>query len=99
MIHIENDTETIEMQQNDWQNPESETTTSMEDNEERTFYGDLYENNTVIYASADEIDSKEDKDDDEKEEEKSGDWGHVDPAESDSPFPNPNAPTAPGSAV
>ena len=102
MRHTENDTEIIEMQQNDVQNPETESTISIEDNEERTFYQEVKENNTTFYASANENDSKDDEeeeDEEDDEEEESGDWGHVDPAESNGPFSDPNAPTAPGSAV
>ena len=50
-----------------------------------------------LYAT--ERDKKEDDDDNDDDDEKTGDWGHVDPAESNSPFPDSNDPTAPGSAV
>ncbi len=43
-------------------------------------------------------DENEDENEDEDEYEK-GDWGHVDPAESNGPFPDSNAPGFPGSAV
>ena len=38
-------------------------------------------------------------DDEEEKEERTSDWGNVDPQTDNSPFPDPNAPTAPGSAV
>lgn len=50
-------------------------------------------------SDEEEEDDQEDDDDSEEEEEEAGDWGHVDPAESNSPFPDSNAPSAPGSAV
>ncbi len=46
----------------------------------------------------DDPDEDEDTADDEDEDDK-GDWGHVDPYENNGPFPDPNEPTAPGSAV
>ena len=56
-----------------------------------------------IYAAAGSDDPDEEADEEEEEnddeEEQSGDWGHIDPAEGNSPFPDPNAPTSPGSAV
>ena len=47
----------------------------------------------------DDDNDDDDDDDDDEEEEKTRDWGHVDPAESNSPIPDSNAPSAPGSAV
>jgi hypothetical protein len=47
-------------------------------------------------ASNDDPNPKEDEDDDNDD---AGDWGHVDPAEGNGPFPDPNAPSGPGSAV
>lgn len=57
------------------------------------------ETDESIYASAyvDPDDEEEEETDDDENE--AGDWGHVDPAEGNSPFPDPNAPTSPGSAV
>ncbi len=42
-------------------------------------------------------DDDDDDDNEEEEEEESKDWGHTDP--SDSPFPDSNDPSGPGSAV
>ena len=47
----------------------------------------------------DDVDDDDEDNDEEEEEEEAGDWGHIDPAESNSPFPDSNAPSAPGSAV
>ena len=59
----------------------------------------LDESNEPIYAqqNIEDPDPKEEEEEDEEEEE--GDWGHVDPAEGNSPFPDSNAPSGPGSAV
>ncbi len=43
--------------------------------------------------------SSDDEEDEEEKEERTSDWGNVDPQTDNSPFPDPNAPTAPGSAV
>lgn len=69
-----------------------------EDQEEYTFYGNSEENNATYLASALNDDDENEEEEEEEEVEK-GDWGHVDPAETNSPFPDPLAPTAPGSAV
>jgi hypothetical protein len=50
-------------------------------------------------GSNDDPDEDEEEETEEEREERSKDWGHVDPAEGNSPFPDSNDPTAPGSAV
>lgn len=50
-----------------------------------------------IYAASGTPDPDEDDEDEEEDDE--GDWGHVDPAEGNSPFPDSNDPSGPGSAV
>lgn len=50
-----------------------------------------------IHAMASYDDPDDDEDDDDDDD--AGDWGHVDPAESNSPFPDSNDPSGPGSAV
>ena len=58
------------------------------------------ENDISVYAAAtNDPDPKEEEEDNEEEEDTAGDWGHVDPAEGNGPFPDPNAPSSPGSAV
>lgn len=44
-------------------------------------------------------DEDEDEEETEEEEDEDSDWGHVDPAEGNSPFPDSNDPSGPGSAV
>jgi hypothetical protein len=46
-----------------------------------------------------EEEEEEEKEKEEEEKEKSRDWGHIDPAEGNSPFRDSNAPGFPGSAV
>jgi len=52
--------------------------------------------NEYLFANDDPDDEDEDEED---EDDEKGDWGHVDPAEGNSPFPDPMDPAAPGSAV
>lgn len=81
---------------------------------ESTGDGAADEDNQQLYVSSgkddpdrDDDDEEEDDDDDEEEdddteeneEDEDGDWGHVDPAEGNSPFPDSNDPSGPGSAV
>ena len=47
----------------------------------------------------DDDEDDEDNEDDEDEDDESGDWGHVDPAEGNSPIPDGMDPSGPGSAV
>jgi hypothetical protein len=47
----------------------------------------------------DEDDDEDDDDDDDEDEDDEGDWGHVDTGEGNSPFPDSNDPSGPGSAV
>lgn len=81
--------------QNDWQNAENNASPN-----------DSLDAHVHAMAGIDASDQEEEEEDDleenednEEEEEEAGDWGHVDPAESNSPFPDSNAPSAPGSAV
>jgi hypothetical protein len=71
------------------------------------------EEETSIYAMAanvdpnpddDEDDDEDDEDDEDdndetEDEDDDADWGHIDPAEGNSPFPDSNDPSGPGSAV
>lgn len=91
---------------NDWRNDETNTwltdPSSIQDNEFRSADAPRY--GTVDTSRLNAVTSNDDPDEDEvedteDEEDAAGDWGHVDPAESNGPFPDPNAPTAPGSAV
>lgn len=90
--------------QNEWQNAETENAPLADPRQYSGADGDAIartneEVDERLYA-ADPDEDDDDNDDDEKEDEDAaGDWGHVDPAEGNSPFPDPNAPTAPGSAV
>lgn len=53
-----------------------------------------------LYATArDDEDEDKDNDETDNEDDDAGDWGHVDPAEGNSPFPDPMDPSGPGSAV
>ena len=83
--------------QNDWQDAENNASPN-----------DSFDAHLHAMAGIDDPDSEEEEEEDdlednedneEEEEEESGDWGHIDPAESNSPFPDSNAPSAPGSAV
>lgn len=51
------------------------------------------------YYAAQNPDPANEETEDEDEEDDAGDWGHVDPNESNSPFPDSNDPSGPGSAV
>ncbi len=59
-------------------------------------YG-IEEDEARILASANYDDPKDEEEDEEENDE--GDWGHIDPAEGNSPFPDSNDPSGPGSAV
>lgn len=98
--------------QNDWQNAETAITENtdaveaaqydIEDGEEVTLYaaaGYTDPDPEEEEDEEDEDDEDEEEDDEEEEEEESGDWGHTDPAESNSPFPDSNEPSFPGSAI
>jgi hypothetical protein len=58
---------------------------------------DYQSNRHEIQAAND--DPEDEEEDDTEEEDNSGDWGHVDPAEGNSPFPDSKDPSGPGSAV
>lgn len=74
--------------------PEEEEMLATEDNGYDEAPGEYY------FSTANDPDDEDDEDeDDEDEAEEARDWGHVDPAESNSPFPDPMDPAAPGSAV
>jgi hypothetical protein len=90
--------------QNDWQDAEInmplDATSNAQDTELHTAasrYGANADSGKNMYASGNNDDPDDDEDEDEDEEE--GDWGHVDPAEGNSPFPDNNDPSGPGSAV
>lgn len=100
--------------QNDWRNAEDlvptaasainefaeeETTEYIEDEEQQPFYALSDDDPDPDDEEDDDNDDEEEDEDEEEEDDERGDWGHIDPAESNSPFPDPNAPTAPGSAV
>ena len=79
---------------NDGHNAETNQTI-IENNEEYTIYEAIDENGESVYAQQN-LDDPESKDEDENEDEEqeeeqeeeneeAGDWGHVDPAESNSP--------------
>lgn len=71
--------------QTDWQN--AETRNAQTDEETRR----------QMHAA--DPDEEEDEKEDEDDEDTKGDWGHVDPLEGNSPFPDPMDPAVPGSAV
>lgn len=58
-----------------------------------------------FYASGGDDDDDENEDDedvnedDDADDDEPADWGHTDPAEGHSPFPDPMDPSGPGSAV
>ena len=53
----------------------------------------------MVRTTSNDDPDEEEEADTENEDETAGDWGHIDPAESNGPFPDPNEPSAPGSAV
>ena len=99
--------------QNDWQNAERNESQSADPSNtqnndfrsaEASGYGTDEDADDSLYATGDEDrangeleDDNEDKD--ESEDDGDGDWGSVDPAEDNSPFPDSNDPSGPGSAV
>lgn len=92
--------------QNDWRNAETNesitepTSQYDESGVNPTSYFAEDREEEPFYALASNVDPDEEEDEsDTEDDEEAGDWGHIDPAESNSPFPDPNAPTAPGSAV
>lgn len=61
-----------------------------------------YNNGGSMYAGEREADGREEdesEDDDRQLEGGLSEWGDIDPQTNNSPFPDPNEPTAPGSAV
>lgn len=99
MENTERDTAQNAYPQNDWHNAET--------NDENKDFSDVdapryveeesFDERVNFSASLDDPDPKEE--DDEEEDEEEGDWGHVDPAEGNGPFPDSNDPSGPGSAV
>lgn len=90
--------------QDDWRNAESTSHRNIiEDNEEYTIYEALDENDAPIYAQQNlddpDPDDEDEDDEDDDEDEDRKDWGHIDPAEGNSPIPDPMDPSGPGSAV
>ena len=105
MENTNRDTATTAAPQNDWRNDETNawlTDPSTQDNELRSAeaprYGTVDTSRFNATTSNDDPDEEEEADT-ENEDETAGDWGHIDPAESNGPFPDPNEPSAPGSAV
>ncbi|MEO5776667.1 MAG: hypothetical protein ABIQ27_07160 [Flavobacterium sp.] len=100
--------------QNDWQDAETNASVSdaARDNDpisEVNRYS-IAEDDEHIHAMSgidapdpddedEDEDDDNDNDDDNDEDDEKGDWGHVDPAEGNSPFPDSNEPGFPGSAV
>jgi hypothetical protein len=107
MENINRDTAQGAAPQNDWQTAENNDSLESSLTAQNTEPGNAPSHSDETPEAADERlnaaranreydddeEDKEDKDDD------AGDWGHVDPAEGNSPFPDSNDPTAPGSAV
>lgn len=101
--------------QNDWRNAEDLVPTDasaineladdqgeyIEDAEERTIYALAQNDDPDPDPDDEEDDDDEDdeNDEDEDEDDENRDWGHVDPAENNSPFPDSNEPSAPGFAI
>ncbi len=99
MENTNRETAAIAGPQYDWKHPE---TNESYNTDHKNYIGDD-EEELSIYAMANTIglkpEEEEDKDAENDEEEEEGDWGHVDPAEGNSPFPSSNDPSGPGSAV
>lgn len=93
--------------QRDWRNDETNawlTETPDNQNEEllnaEPYGTDGYDERLNAAASNDDPDpDDEDEEETEEEEDENADWGHIDPAEGNSPFPDSNDPSGPGSAV
>ena len=93
--------------QNDWRNDETNewlSAPSTDDKELRSAEPPHYSTaDERLHTSASNDDPDEDEEDEvdanDEEEETAGDWGHVDPAGGNSPFPDSNEPSSPGSAV
>lgn len=115
MEHVKRDTVQSAAPQNDWQDAKpialvDESTTEENELSSVTGYGAKADERLNFLSSNDDPDPDDDDDDDEDdddnddnddedEDDEAGDWGHVDPAESNGPFPDPNEPGFPGSAV
>lgn len=94
--------------QDNWQDAETNES-GIQNNESRNAEPNRYdtdEEEVSVYAAGRNDDPDPDDEEEEEEEEtkededdEAGDWGHVDPAEGNSPFPDSNAPGFPGSAV
>lgn len=102
MEHTNRDTAQNAAPQNDWQDAKPiasvDESTTEENEPGDTRYGKADEHLYAVNSNDDpDPDDADDNDDDDDDE--AGDWGHVDPAESNSPFPDPNEPGFPGSAV
>lgn len=83
------------------ENTERDTAKYAAPQDEPIYYGADHEVIERYYATQQpdpDPDQEQTKADD-KEEEDLQDWGHVDPAEGNSPFPDSNDPSGPGSAV
>lgn len=94
--------------ENDWQNaqysaPAHETQANSHNDDLRSAeangYGTEDTDDRHRYAVQNNPDPDDEEEDDQEDDDFAGDWGHVDPAEGNSPFPDPNDPSGPGSAV
>lgn len=88
--------------ENDWQNAERNEARNENSVDSRNDFGRSAQANGYgteerqkLHAS----DSDKEEEAEENEDEAAGDWGHTDPAETNSPFPDSNDPSGPGSAV
>ena len=96
-------------EQHDWRNAENAALPkeAITDEKNEGFSGET--TRETAYEESDEhlhamavYDDPEDDEDDEEEEgndDEGRDWGHVDPAENNGPFPDPNEPSFPGSGI
>ena len=106
MEHTNRDTAQNASPQNDWQNAViNAVVTNSSDtqgDEIRKTVSERYGLNDYFDERLNAMEDKAEPEENEEadtEEEEAGDWGHVDPADGNSPFPDTNEPSAPGSAV
>lgn len=101
MENTNRDTAAVAAPQHNWQHPE--TNESYTTDHSHYIGDDAEELSIYAMASSDDPDPVEKDDDDDDSQDantvESGDWGHVDPAEGNSPFPDSTDPSGPGSAV
>ncbi len=104
MENTNRDTATHAAPQQDGQNAEKNVSVTADANTQNDARSSVEANGYGMDATDDQRlspkNDTEDKEENEVEEDdEKGDWGHVDPAESNSPFPDSNDPSSPGSAV